>query len=193
MSAGASAEYLKFWSIVFEDLFAHHDVVVDSSKTSRLSFYRPLLLSSFGYSVKLIIVQKKPEQLIASLKKGSNRNLERNESPKRFLLVRATIGWTISMLGCYFVSRKMKQKVSILPLEEFTEDPAPTLTRSLGVDVKAVDELLPLHGVSGNRARRGKALLVLKKEESKEIESNLAERFMARYMSLLTMLLGFDQ
>ena len=79
-------KYLSFWRLFFNAIGYDHknDIVIDTSKTTLDSVFRPFLLKHiFGCNMILIYPKKPAFQVIKSLLKGKNSDIERNKDKSK--------------------------------------------------------------------------------------------------------------
>jgi hypothetical protein len=142
------------------------DCVVDSSKTSRRKWRRPLLLDQIDdLDLRVIHLVRDPKDVMQSIEKGSNKALEGRENTRiRGGAYRGLASWTFANtlvethLGLHDVDRLLVR------YEDLMADPATVLNRIgefADVDVTEgihrVEKGVPLdpgHGIRGNRLRR---------------------------------------
>lgn len=159
---GAYYSYLKE---VLGFCFSDCDFVVDSSKTTRLTFFRAVNISQLS-DVFFIHLYREPRTLIGSLKKGSNKHLAgMKEKERRFVFMgKSVLGWIVGNLGAVYASWKIKNGI-IVSYEDFCANPELLINRlnQMGVNLAVPREITPGHGVSGNRMRS--ALTKIKSKE----------------------------
>jgi len=162
---------LRFWKAFFG--YARdksgEKIIVDSSKTTRETFYRPFNLSIIGEDVIFIYLYKEPSDLVASLKKGSNKFLAGMNSEKygfRFLL-KSFAGWFVGNVGAVLaVLRLGPEKSIILNYRDFASDPTIVgrCLENFGVS-HVPSEMTEGHGISGNRTRSSISAIHYKKPD----------------------------
>ncbi len=157
------AEHVAVWGNLLRALARHsgRSVLIDSSKTSRLTWYRSnLLRRTPGLRVDVLHLVRDPRAVMWSFRRGDNQKLERGEpSRKAGRALRGLAGWTFSNLRAAredpfavlryedLVARGAIEVGAIL--ERFGLDPLPVveILREEGGVVSG-------HGVAGNRMRR---------------------------------------
>ncbi len=191
-----SLEYTKLWGNLFA-IIAHRSkcfVIVDSSKTTRLSYHRPgNLMEIYSCRFHMFHLVRDIHSVLQSVASGSNRKLEAGLGQPVLLggRLRGLIGW----LWANHCVEKIEQNgagcnsVELLRFEDFLSDPASLISRVFhAVDLRpdkvisiiANNQLFdPGHGVAGNRMRRSGAIQFMPKQ-------NLVKSF-----PLVTKLLGF--
>ena len=140
-------------------------IIVDSSKSTRKSTWRPDLLSSAGEAVGLLHLVRDPRQVMASVRKGSNRRLERGGKPR--LLggeYRAMVSWVLTNALFEWRSSSSGRRVLLVRYEDLVADPLSELGRiadffelewgSLRTQVESDEPFDPGHAIAGNRMRR---------------------------------------
>lgn len=168
---GNKKTYSAFWKPFFDYSRSTSDseVIVDSSKTTRETFCRPFNLSIIGEDVIFIYLYKEPSDLVASLKKGSNKFLAGMNSEKygfRFLL-KSFAGWFVGNVGAVLaVLRLGPEKSIILNYRDFASDPTIVgrCLENFGVS-HVPSEMTEGHGISGNRTRSSISAIHYKKPD----------------------------
>lgn len=151
--------YVSFWRELFlYTRCSSVNVIVDSSKTTRETFFRPINLRELGERVIFIYLYKDPSNLIGSIKKGSNKFLAGNGDGQynTAFLLRSFLGWFVANLGAvYSVWRLGKGNSLVVNYRDFACHPETVNSglSSLGVDLPAQNTLTGGHGISGNRSR----------------------------------------
>lgn len=178
--------YNGFWSSLFQ--YARNrsscSALVDSSKTTRKTFWRAKNLLEAGEDVAFIYLYKDPLDLIASLRKGSNKHLSGLEGQPystRFLL-QSFLGWIIGNFGAVLSCRRFgRGRRVLLNYRDFAENPLIVIEKLGDVDINlsAPASFQNGHGISGNRARS-------KIEEIKYIEPDPGDfTFKEKFLMLL--------
>jgi hypothetical protein len=191
MSVTDHDSHKAIWGPVFERLFHEFDVVVDSSKFSRKTFHRLSYLRGLGYDIATIHIHKSPEELVRSIRAGSNKKQESGEAntqSKAFLL-RSIVGWTISRITLFWYFRFKKFDIHDIRLNDFLAAPDSSLSSVLNRELSPSRTLQSGHGISGNRTRRRSENIYLKiSEDGKTFESdlNMVERLTAAYMRFIS-------
>ncbi len=189
--------YEKLWQITLQSIIEVSDkrIIVDSSKTSRETFNRVLLLmQSSSFNIKIIHLVRDPRAVMWSINRGSNRRLEAGSPAKIFGgVVRGLIGWVV--VNSYI--ERMKSEINLSDLlflryEDIVSDPSSQISRIenfIKIDTKDLVDLVeanadfnPGHGVAGNRMRR-KGSIHLNKDEEWKTKSPIK----IKLLSLLTL------
>lgn len=151
--------------------------VVDSSKTARQCWLRPLALAKYaGIPVKVIHLVRDGRGCMWSQLRGSNRRMERGEPARqRIPALRTTFSWPLANLGAHLFQLRYPDHYLRIRYEDFVNDPAGTLKRFetfLGVSFDRQIEMLrmcqdiPLgHQVAGNRLRAERKIVLRADEE----------------------------
>jgi len=168
-------------AIIFEKLPAEVSYVVDSSKTARQTFFRPIALSRIAsLNVKVIHLVRDGRGCMWSNLKGSNRRMEMGLAPHvPFAALRTAVSWPLANIAAHiFQAIHPRDDYCRIRYEDFVEDPARTLTRLgdfLGISFNGQIETLnssgeiPLgHQIAGNRLRSQKKVILKKDVEWKE-------------------------
>ncbi len=142
------------------------NLIVDSSKSARLTLGRPLALSRLGGEEVyfLHLVRDGRSTLDSLTRTGSNWALEGRRAERRFRTIRGLIGWVSANLAAACVGRLVgKARYCRIRFEDFQADPDSTVQeigRFLGRDmtpvVQRLAERAPFdtgHMVGGNRVR----------------------------------------
>lgn len=155
-------KYLGAWKRIILALSERRQIrfLIDSSKTSRLAFRRPLLLRKIGCKVYLIHLIRRPEGVVHSLRKGSNKALEAGRSATiGGYWIRGVFGWFVAnMLVERLVGRHHFERL-IVRYEDLVQQPEVELARIADMtgaeNLRGPDiEEFVDHGISGNRMRR---------------------------------------
>lgn len=172
-----SKEYQELIEVIFKEFFNllpdSVDYVIDSSKTARKSFFRPLEIScNTDLNVKLIHLVRDGRGCMWSNLKGSNRKMERGEPPNLpFAALRTVISWplanTAPHLFAWLVGGENYLQVRY---EDFVNEPSNSLHRIgeyLNVDLTPQIEMLekqeavPVsHQLAGNRIRKEESIVL---------------------------------
>lgn len=147
------------------------EYIIDSSKTARASFFRPIVLSKIAsLNVKMIHLVRDGKGCMWSNLKGSNRRMEKGLEPHiLFAALRTAISWLLANIAAHiFQITHPAEDYCRIKYEDFVGDPAGTLIKLgkfLGVSFDQQIELLnnggsiPLgHQLSGNRLRSQKRI-----------------------------------
>ena len=163
--------YEEFTQKVFRHLFSLGiNVVIDSSKTSRLCAFRPLALARWsGYKVRLLHLVRDGRGCILSNLRGDNIKMERGLSNVRrpAALVRTTLSWIIANWAARRFGKSFPEAYTVLRFEDFIREPRKTLenlARFLDLDlIEPLNVLTRMqyeeievpqtHQISGNRLR----------------------------------------
>ena len=177
--------YIDIMKQLFETIFQHlpeeTDYVVDSSKTARKSFFRPLVLSRFvGLEVKVIHLVRDGRGCMWSNLKGSNRKMERGEDPNLpFAALRTAISWPLANTGAQLFAHFAESENYLrVKYEDFVNDPDRSLNRIgkfINLDLEPQVEMLknqePIpksHQLAGNRMRKKKSIVLQEDLEWKD-------------------------
>ena len=185
--------YNQVWQPIFDRIFQATDTVIDSSKVSRLTYHRPRLLKAMGYKVDIVYLYRQPDELLLSLRKGSNRSLEANGPVERgrfrvFLgSVRGFFGWFIASAGTVLACRRFGFRRIDVAYEEFIAHPHEIAESILEqpIEQSVPDELDGGHGVSGNRTRRSATLKIRTRVAAPGTNLTPEERLLCFFMKLL--------
>lgn len=155
--------------------------LIDSSKTARDRFFRPLLLAGIdGVDLKVIHLLRDPRGCLFSTLRGSNKLLERGQRRRAPLAgLRACVGWCLANASALlFALRHGRGRYLQLSYDELVENPAAALDRVgafLHVDYTQVQRRLaagepipPADQFAGNRLRRQSAVVLRKDDEWRE-------------------------
>lgn len=143
------------------------EYIIDSSKSWRNTFFRPIALSKVAqYEVKVIHLVRDGRGFMWSTIKGSNRKMEKGLDPKIPLApFRATLNWFLTNTGAHFFQLySSSENYCRIRYEDFVEKPRVTLQtigQFIGIDLKdqitLVEENqdIPLaNQITGNRLRK---------------------------------------
>lgn len=159
--------YIAIWSQVLAAIreVSGADIIIDSSKTARRSTRRPRLLQQAGEKIAVIHLVRDPRSVMRSVKKGSNRRLERGE-PAHLLGggLRGIAGWTITNALFEASAYRYRDYVLRARYEDIVNKTKWEISRIahfLGVDSFDIIERIehgvsfnPGHAIAGNRMRR---------------------------------------
>lgn len=155
------------------------EIVVDSSKTARLTAWRPYALCRIaGFEVNVIHLIRDIRGVIYSMMKGSNTKMENGEVnfSLRFAMIRALYGWTMANLVMNYQSSLLPSgSVIRVHYEDVIKNPKNELIRIgdfLGVDPTNIINKLEKkeilsggHCFSGNRLRHVGVSRITKEEQ----------------------------
>jgi len=154
------------------------DIIVDSSKTARNAFFRPIALKrEVGFDVKMIHLVRDGRGCMWSNVKGSNRMMEQNQDPGLPLaMLRTALHWPLANIGAHlYQAQAGRQNYLRIRYEDFVDDPEIVLTELghfLDLDFKnqiqLIKERKPIpisHQLAGNRIRSKKELIIQKDDE----------------------------
>jgi hypothetical protein len=163
---------------IFSGLPENTGFVIDSSKTTRNSFFRPIRLSKFvSLEVKVIHLVRDGRGCIWSNLKGSNRRMEKGENPRLPIpVLRTVINWPLANAGAeLFRLFSSSENYCRVRYEDLVDDPAEILSQLgafLGLDFSSqIDAVANKHitasghQLSGNRMRLKKEIVVKKDME----------------------------
>lgn len=149
----------KYFDFLLEHSGKH---VVDSSKTTRLSAYRPFLLAK-THDVKLIHLVKDGRACLASNLRGSNQKLGKNQQDcsYRFAFWKTLNTWPIANLAAEIFGFTHPGNYLRIRFEDFNSNPMETLAEIetfIGANLKQSiqlvangDEIPLAHQIAGNR------------------------------------------
>lgn len=161
--------YRDLWETVFETLstLSGRRTVIDSSKTSRLSYHRLALLAqgSGALQIKVIHLTRDPRAVMWSSLRGSNRRLEAGSAKSGLTgMYRGLAGWLFANTAFERTHRRCSLDVLRFRYEDLINRPeeafqvvgdfiglelAPVLEK-----VRGQEELAAGHAAGGNRMRR---------------------------------------
>jgi len=163
----------RLFGSIFEQLPNEVSYIVDSSKTSRKSFFRPIALRRIAsLNVKVIHLVRDGRGCMWSNLKGSNRRMEQGLDPHiPFAALRTAISWFLANIAAHiFQVCHPCEDYCRIRYEDFVVDPEGTLKklgRFLGVSFDQQIEMLnsgeeiPLgHQIAGNRLRSQKRIVL---------------------------------
>ena len=177
--------YIDLWAAAFDAVreVSGKPWIVDSSKNTRLDYYRlPLLARHMGCQVKIIHLVRDPRAVMWSTARGSNRQLEkgsRSHGHSRRMMS-GLMSWVFSNTAVEALCRRHSEwPVLRVRYEDLVSSPGETLGRIgrfINLDMQEVvrrihhrNSFSAGHGIAGNRMRRsGEIILRLDREwESK--------------------------
>jgi hypothetical protein len=174
--------YCKIWNSAVRAILqqSNTSIIVDSSKTTRVTFRRVPLFKKCGFHVSVIHLVRDPRAVMWSIKRGSNRLLEAGEKANLLGgMLRGLLGWIVSNLLFECTKLIHKPPCLIVRYEDLVGFPARELNRIgrfTGIDMQSVidriskgDQFNPGHGVSGNRMRRKGAVRIMKDSQWREV------------------------
>jgi len=166
----------KLFNNIFQKLPDEVSYVVDSSKTARQNFFRPVALSKIGsFHVKIIHLVRDGRGCMWSNLKGSNRRMEKGLDPRiPFAALRSAVSWFLANISAHICQAIFPpEDYCRIKYEDFVEKPKEALLKLgefLDVDFHKQIEMLekkrniPLaHQIGGNRLRL-KREIILKKD-----------------------------
>lgn len=154
--------YQQVWSFIIEKVGEKGTkILVDSSKTTRLSLFRAKRLEMVGYQLNIVFLKRPFSQVYKSIKKGTNKELEKGKKSLPFYrMFKFFIGYTYTGLTTYFLYGK---KIKTLNFNDFTANPVHVLNRlilpiegTIFYTEKMLKDMDSGIGISGNRLRRKK-------------------------------------
>lgn len=170
----------KLFSGISQKLSDEVSYIVDSSKTARKTFFRPIALSRIAsLNVKVIHLVRDGRGCMWSNLKGSNGRMEKGLDPRiPFAALRSVISWPIANISAHiFQVIHPPENYCRIKYEDFVEQPGLTfakLGKFLNVNFDQQVEMLenkegiPLsHQLSGNRLRAKKKIILKKDVEWK--------------------------
>jgi hypothetical protein len=163
-----SRQYADIWRAMLGAIgrVAASSVVVDSSKSTRLTAGRALALAELcRVQVKAIHLVRDPRAVVWSALRGSNRKLEAGEPARiRGGICRILLSWILTNLCVEILSMTNRIPILRIRYEDLVSNPVGELGRISGafaLDLAAPISvpyphrpLQPGHGVAGNRLRR---------------------------------------
>ncbi len=160
--------------LIFSLLFKFNEninYVVDSSKSTRKSFFRPLIIS-FKFNIKLLHIVRDGRACFISNAKLDNAYFIRTGKvkPVRFAFIRTLINWNLINYIGLFSAIFFRNKFMIVKYENFTnkyEDSSKTISDYLFNDGFAFPQKLKrCHVIRGNRLSKEKELIVVSKKSN---------------------------
>ena len=176
-------QYLKIQNILFDTIkfVSKCEVVVDSSKTSRMTIWRPLMLSKLdGYEIRIIHVVRDGRSVLSSQLKGDNRKMmEKKENQKlSWPFLRTVVGWSTANFSAIFYNFFFKEKFHLIFYEDLISNPNLELKKlqkftelDLSDTIQKLDKEKPIFGeyqFRGNRLLR-KPICGIKNNSRKEL------------------------
>ena len=159
------ARYAALWRATHQAIRAVSgcSVIIDSSKSTRDTARRASLLRQGGERLRAVHLVRHPEAVLSSVRKGSNKKLERGEpAAMPAATARAVLGW---MAANWMVERSAGEDRTLVRYEDVVSDPESELARigrALAIDlgptiakVQRDEPFSPGHAIAGNRMRRG--------------------------------------
>ncbi len=139
--------------------------ILDSSKSSKASFYRPALLMAAGCNVKLIHLSRDGRGVLWSvLKKLGSPEWTKREAPRLVRAIRAIMGWNVANQQAFSLKKQLPVENYLhLTYEELVTDPDKTIAKLgsfLGIETRELQAVLhgeqsvsAAHNIGGNRLR----------------------------------------
>ena len=185
LSDGNRKSYEELTRSLFEEIFCQLprsvSYLIDSSKTSRKSFFRPITLSRIaGLDVKVIHLIRDGRGCMWSNLKGSNRKMEKGEDPHlAFAALRTAISWPLTNSGAdLFKKLEGSENYLRLTYESFVNRPKESLELIGGfveldftrqIDMLEKGKPIPsTHQLAGNRLRKKKSIVLREDDEWKQ-------------------------
>ncbi|MBM7622982.1 sulfotransferase [Sporohalobacter salinus] len=166
------------FSFIFEEIPNDVEYVIDSSKTARTNYFRPIkLLKTTDFDVKIIHLVRDGRGCMWSNLKGSNRKMEKGLDPKLpFAAFRTIIGWPLANISAHlFQLFSTEENYYRVRYEDFVETPGKVLEKigkflNVNFDqqikmLKKQKDIPVGHQLSGNRLR-SKRKIILNKDVS---------------------------
>lgn len=163
----------KLFYSIFQKLPPETNYLVDSSKTTRQSFFRPISLSRLAFlNLKVIHLVRDGRGCMWSNLKGSNKRLERcKDSYIHFATIRTATSWFLANIAAHIIQATFSPKnYCRIRYEDFVKYPSETMNRLgsfLDINFKIQAEMLkrrkniPLgHQLAGNRLRSQKQIIL---------------------------------
>ena len=149
------------------------EYIIDSSKSWRNTFFRPIALSKFTqYEVKVIHLVRDGRGFMWSTMKGSNRKMEQGVNPSiPFAALRATINWLLTNTGAHlfqlFSSGKNYYRLRYEDLVEKPEMIFNQISHFIDIDlnqqitlIKEGKEIPIANQITGNRLRKQEKIIL---------------------------------
>lgn len=174
--------YKEFTRKLFDTIEQHlpqdNEYIIDSSKTARLAFMRPIALSKVAQcEVKVIHLVRDGRGCIGSYLKGSNRKMEQGLDPQiPFAALRCSLTWFFAQTAAH-IFQLFSSSDSYLRVryEDFVKNPEQTLN-TIGtflnlnfadqIDMLENEQNIPFADqIAGNRVRN-QPKIILKKDVS---------------------------
>lgn len=166
---------------IFQNVSSEVEYIIDSSKTARKSFFRPIIFSKINFlNIKVIHLVRDGRGCMWSNLKGSNRKMEKGVDPHLpFAALRTAISWPLANTSPHiFRMFSSSENYHRVKYEDFVEQPNKVLSdlgEFLNIDFSEQIEMLknkreiPLgHQLSGNRLRKKKKIILQKDVEWKD-------------------------
>lgn len=119
-------------NIIMENVPEEVEYIIDSSKTSRDSFFRPIILSQLTFlNVKVIHLVRDGGGCMWSNLKGSNKKMERGVNAYRpFAAFRTAVSWPMANVSAHiFQIISSKKDYCRIRYEDFIDHPNETLKK----------------------------------------------------------------
>lgn len=173
-------KYMAMWKNILNQIFEAYPntIILDSSKSSRLTFHRPLLLKKAGYDLKIIHLVRDPRAVMHSVSKGSNRLLEKGKKSNLFGAgYKGLFSWIyVNTIARRYYKVFNKEDIIRIRYEDLIEHPTETINKLInfiGLKQTVINNLKEGHiectpgiGISGNRLRRQSNKIILRKDYS---------------------------
>lgn len=171
------ANYFSFWSEIYNAKFESDNTLVDSSKVSRSTFFRPYNLKKMGYEVTFVHLYKKPSSLVDSLLKGSNKSLEVGRKmgiiEHHIFMHRSFLGALLANVSSLIIGQYISSRYIKINYLDIVSSPDKVCEEIFGHSLDEHPDYTNLssgHGISGNRMRRGgEKIKILPKDTKHEI------------------------
>lgn len=173
-------DYINIQTSLFDILSAHGArYIVDSSKTAKNAYWRPVTLQLLaGFDVKVIHLYRPLIDTLKSILKGSNWGYEGYVKNKKTRLLRSIIGWTIANIGARKIRKYLgKENCLFVHYKKMRKNPSITFNRLgefLGEDFSEIvqkvirgESFEVAHNVGGNRLRLSGKVAFSKIENTK--------------------------
>lgn len=169
-------------------IHADADYLVDSSKTARVTVFKPLALAKVaGREVKVIHLVRDGRGCIWSVLKGSNRKIKLGVNPKvRFAGIRSSVHWLMANLGAQLYAWLLPGNYIRLRYEDFVAKPGKSLLKlSEFLDLDLSEQIQTIESgasfpatqqIAANRSKGG--ALVLRADEDWKSQLGLAHRLL---------------
>jgi hypothetical protein len=198
-------KYIRYNKELLESIFtvASNNILVDSSKTSYKSVWRPFLLGLMpGVKVHVIHLIRNPKNVLSSCKKGRNKSIlldsAKRPTPLRTLL--ALCGWLISnAIAKYYGLSSVDLNYILVPYKKLVDDPKFELQRVLStfpvpIGAKEIDSNRQInentfdvgHLVGSNRFAKNREKIQVNNDDSSPKNLNKIES-MVSYIAKLAL------
>ena len=199
------AQYRQLWGRFILGLLEASDknIIVDSSKTTRLVYSRPLLLSSIPeFDLRIIHLVRDPRAVMWSYMRGSNPSLEEgNPYVKRGGAIRALMSWAVSNMVAEIVIKRSNVPSIRVRYEDLVDrsewqvqrlESVLELNLSMAAAALTNHSSVPLsgHSIGGNRVRR-KGVSEIKLDSEWENALPLYLHAMAKWVLPLAVRYGY--